>query len=44
MPRDGSSVPGSWKVEAALSEQSEESDRDEWSTSKEADLTSPESF
>lgn len=44
MPRDGSRVPGSWKVEAALSVQSQESDSDESSASKEAHLTSPESF
>lgn len=44
MPRDGSRVLRSRKVEAALSEQSRESDRDESSASKEAQLTSAESL
>lgn len=39
MPRDGGRVPGSRKVEAAFSEKSQESDRDESSACKEPRLT-----
>lgn len=43
MPRDGGRVPGSRKVEAAFSEKSQDSDRDESSACEEPRLTFAES-
>lgn len=43
MPRDGGRAAGSRKVEAAFSEKSQESDRDESSACKEPHLTFAES-